>query len=160
MNETKLEQQHDKSNKMTCAPSKDSNQPGHPPSLISLRCPHEEALGPKLPRKRTAKTLFRLGRCLGWSESLLGAQVILFVLTCCSSKARAFFGILHTSFDYSKVWVCNPRGAGDVDTRCDLCLRPGRVGAKRHTDRGLLELRQLILLLCYRCHNDWYGLMK
>ena len=25
---------HDKTNKMTCAPSKDSDQPGHPPSLI------------------------------------------------------------------------------------------------------------------------------
>ena len=24
----------------------DSDQPGHPPSLISLRCPHEETLGP------------------------------------------------------------------------------------------------------------------
>ena len=27
---------------MACAPSKDSDQPGHLPSLISLRCPHEE----------------------------------------------------------------------------------------------------------------------
>ena len=26
--------------------SEDSDQPGHPPSLISLRCPHEESLGP------------------------------------------------------------------------------------------------------------------
>ena len=33
---------HDKTNKMAFAPSKDSDQPGHPPSLISLRCPHEE----------------------------------------------------------------------------------------------------------------------
>ena len=29
-----------------CAPSEDSDQPGHPPSLISLRCPHEVSLGP------------------------------------------------------------------------------------------------------------------
>ena len=29
-----------------CAPSVDSDQPGHQPSLISLRCPHEESLGP------------------------------------------------------------------------------------------------------------------
>ena len=27
---------HDKSNKMTCAPSEDSDQPGHPPSLIRV----------------------------------------------------------------------------------------------------------------------------
>ena len=26
---------HDKTNKMACAPSEDSDQPGHPPSLIS-----------------------------------------------------------------------------------------------------------------------------
>ena len=26
-----------------CAPSEDSDQPGHPPSLISLHCPHEES---------------------------------------------------------------------------------------------------------------------
>ena len=27
---------HDKTNKLTCAPSEDSNQPGHPPSLIRV----------------------------------------------------------------------------------------------------------------------------
>ena len=27
---------HDKTNKMTCAPNKDSDQPGHPPSLIRV----------------------------------------------------------------------------------------------------------------------------
>ena len=29
---------HDETNKMTCAPSEDSDQPWHQPSLISLRC--------------------------------------------------------------------------------------------------------------------------
>ena len=56
-----FEPQHDKTNKMTCVPSKNSDQPGHPPTLISLRCPHEEALGPLLLIKRTAKMLIRLG---------------------------------------------------------------------------------------------------
>ena len=60
---------------MICAPSKDSDRHGHPSSLIkSLRCPHEETLGPKLPIERTAKTLIRLGGSPGWSESSLGAQ--------------------------------------------------------------------------------------
>ena len=36
---------HDKTNKMSCAPSEDSDQPGHPPSLTSLLCPHEETFG-------------------------------------------------------------------------------------------------------------------
>ena len=30
------EPQHDKINKITCAPSEDSDQPGHPPSLIRV----------------------------------------------------------------------------------------------------------------------------
>ena len=48
------ELQHDKTNKMTCAPSENSDQPRHPPSLISLRCLHEEALGPQLPIECTS----------------------------------------------------------------------------------------------------------
>ena len=39
-----------------CGSSEDSDQPGHLPSLISLRCPHEETLSPQLPIERTAKT--------------------------------------------------------------------------------------------------------
>ena len=35
---------------------------------------------------RTAKTLIRLGRCLGRSVALLGAQVILLILSCGASK--------------------------------------------------------------------------
>ena len=47
----------------------------------SLHCPHEESLGPHLPIKCTAKTLIRLGRCPGWSESSLGAHAVLLVLS-------------------------------------------------------------------------------
>ena len=48
----------------------------------SCLCLHGEALGPCLPIKCIVKTL---GRCSGWSESSLSAQVILLVLTCCGS---------------------------------------------------------------------------
>ena len=41
----------DKTNTMACAPSEDSAQADQ-----SLRCPHEESLGPQLPIQRTAKT--------------------------------------------------------------------------------------------------------
>ena len=51
----------------------------------SLRSPHEETLGPKLPIECTAKTLIRLGGCPGWSESSLGPTVILLVLLWCGS---------------------------------------------------------------------------
>ena len=38
---------HDKTNKMAYVPSEDSDQPGHSPqSNQSLRCPHEDSLGP------------------------------------------------------------------------------------------------------------------
>ena len=62
-----FEPPHDKTNKLACAPSEDSVQPGHPPmqSDQRLHCPHEETLGPQLPVKRTAKTLIRLGGCPG-----------------------------------------------------------------------------------------------
>ena len=39
---------NDKTNIIICAPSEDSDQLGHLPSLISLRCMHEETLGPWL----------------------------------------------------------------------------------------------------------------
>ena len=45
-NRIKNKPPHDKTNKMASASSEDSDQPGHPHSLISLRCPHEESLGP------------------------------------------------------------------------------------------------------------------
>ena len=48
---------------MTSAPSEDSDQPGRPPSLISLRCPHEETLGPQLPIVM-ADVLVDLSLCL------------------------------------------------------------------------------------------------
>ena len=54
-----------KTNKMTCAPIEDSDQPGHPQLSI----------------ERTANTLIRLGGCPSWSESSLGAQIILLVLS-------------------------------------------------------------------------------
>ena len=65
---------HDKTNKMACAPSEDSDQPGHRPSLISLRCALNGLLRAQCFFMRTAKTLNRLGGCPGWSESSLGAQ--------------------------------------------------------------------------------------
>ena len=40
-----FEPQRDKTNEMTCAPSEDSDQPGHPPDHSLCRL-HEESLGP------------------------------------------------------------------------------------------------------------------
>ena len=59
--------------KTACALSEDSE------SDQSFRCPHEESLGPYLPTERISKTMTWLGGCLGWSESSLGAKIILLV---------------------------------------------------------------------------------
>ena len=54
---------HDKTYKMACASSEDSDQPGHPPSLISVLAVRSMcSQGPKH-SSRTAKTLVRLGGC-------------------------------------------------------------------------------------------------
>ena len=63
--------------KMTCTLSEYSNQPGKLPSMISIHCKPGVTT-----YKCTAKTLARLGRCSGLSESSLGAQVILLDLSC------------------------------------------------------------------------------
>ena len=49
-----FEPPHDKTNKMTFAPSEDSESAwASAQSDQSLRCPHEETLGPQLPIERT-----------------------------------------------------------------------------------------------------------
>ena len=63
---------HDKTNKMACAPSKDSDQPGHLPSLIrdfAVRMKKAWVLNCPLSAQRR---LIRLGGCPDWSETLLG----------------------------------------------------------------------------------------
>ena len=76
-----FEPPHDKTNKMTFAPSQDSDQPGHPPSQIRVfavcMTKHWALSYPMSALQR----LIRLGRCPGWSESLLGTQIILLVLS-------------------------------------------------------------------------------
>ena len=61
----KFESPHDKINKMACAPSEDSDQPGHLPSLISLHCVLNGQLKTQAFFMRTAKTVIRLGGCPG-----------------------------------------------------------------------------------------------
>ena len=76
-----IEPPHDKTNKVACAPSEDSDQPGHPPILIrvfTIRMKKPWVLSYPLSAQRS---LIRLGGCPGWSESSLGAQVILWVLS-------------------------------------------------------------------------------
>ena len=76
-----VESPHDKTIKMACAPSENSDQPQHLPSLIRFFAVHMKkpwALSYSLSAQRR---LVRLGGCPGWSESSLGAHAILLVLS-------------------------------------------------------------------------------
>ena len=86
---------HDKTNKVACVPGKDSDQPGHPPTLIRVFAVRmKRALVLSYPL-RAQRKLIRLGGCPGWSESSLGAQSFcwfcheaahLFLWVCCLLK--------------------------------------------------------------------------
>ena len=68
---------HDKTNKVACAPSEDSDQPGHPPSLISVfavRMKKAWVLSYPLSAKQR---LIRLDGCPGWSESAMHIAILL-----------------------------------------------------------------------------------
>ena len=72
-----IEPAHDKTNKITSAPSEDSDQPGHPPCLIWILAVHSVgSYEPKLfsCRQRRLRPV--------WSRSSLGAHAILLVLSC------------------------------------------------------------------------------
>ena len=65
--------QRDKTNK-TCASSKDSNQPGHSQEETVIK-----SLATNWAHSEDSD---QTGGCPGWSESLLGVQAILLVLSC------------------------------------------------------------------------------
>ena len=90
-----FEPQHDKTNKTPYAPSEDWDQPGHPPSLISLHCGLKECFF-----MRTAKT-DQTRWCPGWSDlSPQCAQVILLV---CHAQARLNIVYVTPSFNFTRL---------------------------------------------------------
>ena len=60
-----MSQSMTKPTKRYVGPAKTQISLGIPQADHSLRCPHEQTLGPQLPTERTAKTLIRLGGCPG-----------------------------------------------------------------------------------------------
>ena len=76
-----FEPPHDKTNKMACTPSEDSDQPGHQPSLIRVFAVHMKKAWVLSYPLSAQQRLIRLGRLPGWSESSLGAHVSLLVLS-------------------------------------------------------------------------------
>ena len=108
----------DKTNKMACAPSEDSDQPGHPPILIRVFAVRmKKAWILRLHIERTANTLIRLGGCTGWSESSLGAQ----------SFCRFCHEAAHFIFTSSYLWnFCH------INWQISSCLTKWKF-AKLHT---------------------------
>ena len=86
--EKRNEPQHDKTYKMTCAPDEDSDQLGHPPSLIRVfACTQSVAKDPMFLHANNEHS-DQTGGYQACSDSSLGAHVILLVLTCCGSNVN------------------------------------------------------------------------
>ena len=73
---------------MTCAPSEDSDQPGHRHSLIRVSVCMKKHWVVSYPLS-AQRRLIRLDGCPGWSASSLGALAILLVLSCCGSNENS-----------------------------------------------------------------------
>ena len=80
---------HDKASSVSVRPAKTQISLGIRPFWSESLLSAWRNLG-SLPNERTVKTLIRLGGCLGWSESSLGAQVLLLVLSCLCSYYHYF----------------------------------------------------------------------
>ena len=63
------------------APSEDSDQPRHPPSLMRIFSVHMKVVSVLSYPYSAQRRLIRLDGCLGWSESSLDAHAILLVLS-------------------------------------------------------------------------------
>ena len=82
---------HDKTNKMTCAPSEDSDQPGNPPSLIRIFA--VRSVGSPGPKASSAKS----EDWSVWTDAqnelkFCWAHVILLVLSCTCSNDCSYSG--------------------------------------------------------------------
>ena len=131
------EMPHDKTNKIACVPSEDSDQPGHPPSLIRVFpvC-MKKAWVLSYPLSAQWR-LIRPGGCTGWSDSSLGAHAILLVLSwgrsCCTGahEYSQCFGMEYANqlwcsfhyraYDISSAYIYEPR----LEKTC-LCEQQGR----------------------------------
>ena len=104
----------------------------------SLRCPHEESLGPSLPNECTAKTLIRLGRCPGWSESSLGAHSL-----CLFSYAAAQIQWCFPEENIlrSKFWASIPYVCRQVRPVYGLLLALGYKGSEWGSKLGCLDMQ-------------------
>ena len=123
---------------MACAPSDDSDQPGHPPSLIrvfAVRMKKHCVL---------SYPLIRLGRCPCWAESSMGAHIILLVLSCGRSPVfgRVQLGKTQTGLlslrSCSEAWLCVYSNLSNYTTICVFdVFGKWRENWRRKTNNGV-----------------------
>ena len=101
-----------------CVLSEDSDQPGHPPSLIRVLAVRSWELRTQGFFMRTAKTPIRLGGCPGWSlwsDWVADAQAVLslcwahthFVgLSCCSSYIQTIISFSVKNSEFQSYRFC------------------------------------------------------
>ena len=101
------EPQHVKTNTMACAPSEDSDQSGHPPSLIRVFVLHsKDSRGPKASLNVQRRLWSDWVGCPGWSESSLGAHAILLVLSWGGSYIQDLpKWYVYSASTYLKLWM-------------------------------------------------------
>ena len=116
------EPQNDKTSKMTCAPSKDSDQPGNPPSLISLHCALNGQLRTKDFFMQRAKTdqnrrMPRLIFVFAWRTGHFIGFVMLRLT--CSQRFGSLYEAKHPSF----LHAYSEDSSNWADAQADLSLR-------------------------------------
>ena len=139
-----IEPQHDKINKMTWAPSKNSDQPGHLPSLIfAVRIKEACILSYPLNAQRRLWSVWADAQA---ELSLRWAHVILLVLSCCGSIVDRW-----TDGRMDK-WM-------DRNVNAYLILSPAKSRCNKNTDKLILPSNEIFkignteLLNVESCHR-------
>ena len=147
---------HDKTSKISVRPAKIQISWASAQSDQSLRCPHEESLGPLLPTERTAKTLIRLGGCPAKTQISLGG---------CDAQADLSLRWAHTHFvDFViswLIWTCDGFISRVMQPKTCLCKR-GR--NNKQTGQFKPQIRfyygletQFLLLIVGQCTTTFCG---
>ena len=105
--------QHDKTNKMTCAPSEDSDQHGHPHSLIRVFAVRFIGI-----REYNVSSCGQQRLWSDWTMSLLGTHVILLILSYSGSNFKDKKAILVITIMYKKFLISKEnRMPNEIDMR-------------------------------------------
>ena len=141
--------EHDKTIKMACTPSKDSDQTQ---SDQSLRCPHEETLGPKLSVEGTAND----------SDQTARRRMLSLVF----AGRRSFVGFVVVRF------ICNPHWSRSVNNNIFYFFQTQKRLSKQASkslyifSTAIYEVLKMLGTMAHRSIIDrssyysWFGLSK